>query len=136
MRPGTEPSESLERSRLHSRLDGAVRQVGERFVLLFGPPTVNRSFQTHLAWDLKLHLRRAGLARTGGGVPRPEQPVAGVVRVYPRARRRLLIARVGPWTVSERSATTHVFTWPIEGFSLRNAAARLSASGATARRSR
>ena len=124
---GTETSESLERSRLHSRLDGAVRQVGERFVLLFGPPTVNRSFQTHLAWDLKLHLSDVQGSRGRGVVFRaPEQPVAGVVRVYPRARRRLLIARVGPWTVSERSATTHVFTWPIEGFSLRNAAARLS----------
>ncbi len=81
----TETSESLERSRLHSRLDAAVRQVGERFVLLFGPPTVNRSFQTHLAWDLKLHLSDVQGSRGRGVVFRaPEQPVAGVVRVYPR----------------------------------------------------
>jgi hypothetical protein len=125
----TETSESLERSRLHSQLDRAVRHVGEDFVLLFGPPTVNRSFQTHLAWDLKLHLSDVQGSRGRGVVFRaPEQPVSGVVRVYARARRRVLIARVGPWTVSERSVATHVFTWPIEGFSLRNAAARSTGS--------
>ena len=117
-----ETGEALERSRLHSRLDGAVREVGERFVLLFGPPTVNRSFQTHLAWDLQLRLGDVHGSRGRGLVFRaPVRPVAGVVRVYPRARKRLLIARFGPWTVSERSAATHVFTWPIEGFSLRRA---------------
>ena len=117
-----ETSESLERSRLHSQLDRAVHHVGDDFVLLFGPPTVNRSFQTHLAWDLKLHLSDVQGSRGRGVVFRtPEQPVAGVVRVYARARKRVLIARVGPWTVSERSAATHVFTWPIEGFSLRRA---------------
>jgi hypothetical protein len=119
-----ETSESLERSRLHSQLDTAVGQVGDDFVLLFGPPTVNRSFQTHLAWDLKLHLSDVQGSRGRGVVFRaPEQPVAGVVRVYARARKRVMIARVGPWTVSERSVAKHVFTWPIESFSLRNAAA-------------
>ena len=117
-----ETSDSLERSRLHSQLDQAVGHVGADFVLLFGPPTVNRSFQTHLAWDLKLHLSDVQGSRGRGLVFRaPEQPVAGVVRVYARARRRVQIAQVGPWRVSERSTATHVFTWPIERFSLRNA---------------
>ncbi len=119
-----ETSESLERSRLHSQLDRAVQRVGAGYVLLFGPPTVNRSFQTHLAWDLKLHLSDVQGSRGRGVVFRtPDQPVAGVVRVYPRARQRVPIARVGPWRVSERAVARHIFTWPIEGFSLRNAAA-------------
>ena len=119
----SETSESLERSRLHSQLDRAVQRVGDDYILLFGPPTVNRSFQTHLAWDLKLHLSDVQGSRGRGVVFRtPEQPVAGVVRVYARARKRVQIARVGAWRVSERSAARHVFTWPVVGFSLRTAA--------------
>jgi hypothetical protein len=122
-----ETSESLDRSRLHSQLDRAVRRVGARFVLLFGPPTVNRGFQTHLSWDLKLPLSDVQGSRGRGVVFRaPARPVAGVVRMYAKARKRVLIAQVGPWRVTERSAPTHVFTWPIEGFSLRNAAARVT----------
>jgi hypothetical protein len=121
-----EARESLERSRLHSQMDLAVRRVGARYILLFGPPTVNRSFQTHLAWDLSLPIADVHLSRGRGLVFRaPVQPVAGVVRVYPKARRRVVIARVGPWTVSERPpGAAHVFTWPVQGFSLRSAAAR------------
>jgi hypothetical protein len=120
----SETSESVERSRLHSQLDRAVQRVGDDYILLFGPPTVNRSFQTHLAWDLKLRLSDVQGSRGRGVVFRtPEQPVAGVVRVYARARKRVEIARVGAWRVSERSAAQHIFTWPVVGFSLRNAAA-------------
>jgi hypothetical protein len=121
----TETNDSLDRSRLQSSMHEAVRRVGVSYVLLFGPPSVNRAFQTHLAWDLKLHLGDVQGSRGRGIVFRVrDEPVAGVLRVYRKARKRVVIARVGPWRVSERSSAQHVFTWPILGFSLRGAAAR------------
>lgn len=51
--------------------------------------------------------------------------VAGVVRIYARARPQTVITRLGRWTVTERRPNDpHVFTWPVQGFSLRAAAAR------------
>ena len=39
-------------------------------------------------------------------------------------------ARVGEWTVAERPAgAPHVYTWPVQGFSLRAAAARVRLEG-------
>ena len=47
---------------------------------------------------------------------RPDHPA--------RRGKRLTIARVGEWTVAERPpAPRHVYTWPVQGFSLRVAAA-------------
>jgi hypothetical protein len=49
------------------------------------------------------------------------------VRILRRTRPRETIARVGSWTVTERlPGSRHVYTWPVQGFSLRAAAARYS----------
>jgi hypothetical protein len=119
--------EAVERSRLHSELERAVDTVGASYVALFGPATVNRSYQTHLAWELSQSTSDVHFARGRGLAFRaPVDPVAGPVRIYARARPRAVIARVGSWAVSERRPhVRHVFTWPVQGFRLRVAAARL-----------
>jgi hypothetical protein len=122
---GVEARDSAERARLHQDLERAVDRVGARYVTLFGPATINRSYQTHLAWELSLPL--SDVHNAGGrGIAfnAPAEPVAGVIRVYRRARQRTLLATVGKWRVSARPANArHVFTWPIVGFDLRTAAA-------------
>jgi hypothetical protein len=121
-----EAREAIERSRLHRQLETAVDTIGAGYITRFGPATTNRSYQTHLAWELSLPL--SGVHGTGGRgivLRAPARPVAGVVRIYPRARRRVTFAHVGAWTVSARPPHAgHVFTWPIVGFSLCVAAAR------------
>ncbi len=121
-----EGREAIERSRLHQQLETAVHTIGAGYITRFGPATTNRSYQTHLAWELAVPL--SGVHGTGGRgivLRAPAQPVAGVVRIHPRARRRVTFARVGEWTVSARPPNAeHVFTWPIVGFSLCVAAAR------------
>ena len=121
-----EAREAVERSRLHSQLERAVDTIGADYITRFGPATTNRSYQTHLAWELSLPL--SGVHGTGGRgivLSAPAQPLAGVVRIYPRARRRITMARVGAWTVSARPPNArHVFSWPPVGFSLCVAAAR------------
>ena len=121
-----ERREAIERSRLHQQLETAVDTIGAGYITRFGPATTNRSYQTHLAWELALPL--SGVHGTGGRglvLRAPAQPVAGVVRIYPRARRRVTFARVGAWRVSARPPKAeHVFTWPIVGFSLCVAATR------------
>jgi hypothetical protein len=85
---------------------------------------VNRSFQTHMAWELSVPIEDVWAAR-GRGLTfvASAQAVAGPIRIVPRARRRLTIARVGGWTVAERPpGSRHVYTWPVLGFSLRVAA--------------
>ena len=122
-----ETREAIERSRLHTDLQRAIDGLGARYVTLFGPAAVNRSYQTHLAWELSLPLSDVHGARGRGMVFRaPAEPVAGVIRVYRRARDRTLLAEVGEWTVTGRPANArHIFTWPIVGFRLRTAAERL-----------
>jgi hypothetical protein len=121
---------SAERSRLHSELEEALRAIGPRYALSFGAPTVNRAFQTHLAWELSLALSAVHEARgTGLAFRTLEEPVAGPLRIYPRARRREVIARLGEWTVTQRPpGAGQVFTWPLQGFSLRRAVNRRAAA--------
>jgi hypothetical protein len=119
-----EAHDSIERSRLHAELERAVDRIGPEYIDLFGPATVNRAFQTHMAWELGLPIEDVWSAR-GRGLTfvAPAQPVAGPVRIVPKARRRLVIARVGEWRVAERPpGARHVYTWPMLGFSLRVAA--------------
>ena len=47
-----EARESIERSQLHLELERAVDRLGPEYISLFGPATVNRSYQTHMAWEL------------------------------------------------------------------------------------
>ena len=128
-----EAAEAIERARLHQDLERAVATVGPGYITRFGPATTNRSYQTHLAWELSSRL--GDVHGTGGrGIVfgAPADPVAGVLRIHPRARDRVLLAQVGAWTVSERPAgAKHVFTWPMVGFSLRAAAARYCGCRAT-----
>ena len=101
--------------------------VGARYTTLFGPATVNRSYQTHLAWELSLPVSDVHGARGRGISFSSSADVAGPVRILRRARPRETIVRVGSWTVTERlPGSRHVFTWPVQGFSLRAAAARYS----------
>ncbi len=96
-----ETREAIERSRLHTDLERAVDRLGARYVTIFGPAAVNRSYQTHLAWELSLPLSDVHGARGRGMVFRaPAEPVAGVIRVYRRASERTPLARVGKWTVT------------------------------------
>jgi hypothetical protein len=125
-------TDGVARSRLHVELERAVDEVGARYVTMFGPPTVNRSYQTHLAWELRLSLSEIHGSRGRGILFRaPAEPVAGVARIYRKTRRRLLVARVGHWRITARPPDApHVFKWPIAGFRLRTAAARLRQAAA------
>ncbi len=127
----SEATESIERSRLHRELERAVDRLGPGYISLFGPATVNRSYQTHMAWELSMPISDIHESK-GRGIAfiAPPQPVAGPIRIVPRARHRILTARVGEWTVAERPAgAPHVYTWPVQGFSLRAAALHARLSG-------
>ena len=118
-----EAREAIERARLHDQLELAVDTIGADYLTRFGPATTNRSYQTHLAWELSLSISDVhGTWGRGIVLSAPAEPVAGVVRIYRRARPRVTLARVGSWTISARPPSArHVFTWPIVGFSLRAA---------------
>jgi hypothetical protein len=120
--------QTIERSRLHADLDRAIDRLGPSYITTFGPPTANRALQTHLAWSLSLRLSDIPGARGEGMLFRTAPTaIAGVVRVAPRARQRVLVTSVGDLTVSIRPPRAkHFYTWPIVGFRLRTAAARLS----------
>jgi hypothetical protein len=122
----SQASDGVERSQLHVDLERAVDLVGARYITMFGPPTVNRSYQTHLAWELGLPLSDIHGSRGRGILFRaPAEPVAGVARIYRKVRRRVLVARVGDWRITARPPDApHIFKWPIAGFRLRTAAAR------------
>jgi hypothetical protein len=120
--------QAIERSHLHADLEQAIDRLGPRYITTFGPSTANRALQTHLAWSLSLPLNDVPGARGEGMLFRTAPTaIAGVVRVAPRARERILVASVGDLSVSVRPLhAQHLYTWPIVGFRLRTAAARLS----------
>jgi hypothetical protein len=124
---------ALKLSRLNAQLSDAVDAVGASYVTRFGPATVNRAAQTHLAWELGVPISYVhGTLGRGIVFRAPVMPVAGVLRISPRARQRVVLARVGQWTVSTRPPyAQHVYTWPIEGFNLRRAAARYASTAST-----
>jgi hypothetical protein len=123
--------EAIERSRLHADLERAIDRLGARYITTFGPPSANRALQTHLAWSLSLRLSDVPGARGEGMLFRTAPTeIAGVVRVAPRARQRMLVASVGALRVTVRPPRArHLYTWPVVGFHLRTAAARLSRDG-------
>ena len=108
----SEGREAIERSRLHTELEHAVDLVGARYTTLFGPATVNRSYQTHLAWELSLPVSDVYGARGRGISFSSSAEVAGPVRILRRARPRATIVRVGELdrhrAAAELAARVHV----------------------------
>jgi hypothetical protein len=122
--------EAIERSQLHADLEEAIDRLGPSYITSFGPPAANRALQTHLAWSLSLRLSDIPGARGEGMLFRTAPTaIAGIVRVAPRARQRVVVASVGDVSVTVRPPrAAHFYTWPIVGFRLRTAAARLGRS--------
>ena len=109
-----------------ARASGGPRWAPD-YISLFGPATVNRSYQTHMAWELSMPIERHPRARgprdrlhrsaAAGGGPDPDRPAGAAAgrrsRGWASGR-----SRSGP------PRARHVYTWPVQGFSLRAAAAR------------
>lgn len=87
--------------RLHRELGRAVARIGgPEAVVAYGAPTVNRKFDTHLAWELKLPIRDVELGHGEGVVFMADGPLSGTPPRLRRPRRDLRpLARVGGWRV-------------------------------------
>ena len=89
-----------QRTRLHGDLAEAVRRLGgPEAVTPYGAPTINRAFETHLAWELGLPVRTVERAKARAIVFRSESPLT-----EPRPLPRWIVARgvrarVGEWRV-------------------------------------
>ena len=85
---------------LHRELAAAVQRVGgPNAVMPYGAPTVNRKFDTHLAWELKVPIRHVEGGRGEGVVFEAAGRLSGTP---PRRRGRRdmrALARVGSWRV-------------------------------------
>lgn len=89
-----------QRTRLHEQLTTAVRLAGgPAGVKPFGPPTVNRAFETHLAWDLRMPIKGVEVAKARAVVFRSDAPVSEPKPLPPWIAARGLQARVGYWRV-------------------------------------
>ena len=65
-------------ARLHGQLESAVdRAGGPDEVMRHGAPTVNRKFDTHLAWELKVPIRYVELGEGEGIVFTAEGRLSG-----------------------------------------------------------
>jgi hypothetical protein len=109
-RMGVEVGEVAERMELQRDLALAVDAAGgPRAVVALGPATANRAFQTRLAWELGVPIRRVELGRGRGVVFRSSRgAIAGPVRTGGRLPARRL-ARVGSWDVfTARLRRVHV----------------------------
>ncbi len=101
---------------LHRQLAMAVERVGgPNAVTPYGAPTVNRKFDTHLAWELKLPIRHVEVGRGEGVVFKADGQLSGTP---PRMRRpgqgmRGLV-RVGAWSVG-RPESARQLTSPAPG---------------------
>lgn len=86
---------------LHQELALAVERVGgPNAVTPYGAPTVNRKFDTHLAWELKVPIRHVEVGQGEGVVFKAAGPLSGAPPRMRRPRRGLRpLARVGGWSV-------------------------------------
>jgi hypothetical protein len=97
--------QSVELADLHGELRDALdRAGGATRVVAVGPPSVNRAFQTHLAWATALPLIDVETAGGGPGLifSVPETPMRG--RLAPKAiadTSRPPLARAGRWQVRQ-----------------------------------
>jgi hypothetical protein len=87
---------------LHHQLPAAVERIGgAEAVTPYGAPTVNRKFDTHLAWELKLPIRHVEVGRGDGVVFRAAGRLSGAPPRMRRSRSALRpLARVGRWSVA------------------------------------
>jgi hypothetical protein len=102
-----------QRTTLHRDLSNAVRRLGgPGNINRYGAATINRAFETHLAWDLQLPVRTVERARARAIVFRSEWRVTEP-RPLPRwIVARGLRARIGGWRVfapPRRSRAFHMF---------------------------
>lgn len=87
---------------LHDQLAMAVERVGGAdAVTPYGAPTVNRKFDTHLAWELKLPIGDVEVGRGEGVVFEAVGRLSGTPPRLRRSRGQLRpLARVGGWNVA------------------------------------
>ena len=102
---------SGELAELQAALPEAVERAGGASrVVAFGPPSVNRAFQTRLAWETHLPLLDVESAGAGDGLifSVPGTPMRGVLppAALTAATMRQPLARVGLWQVRQRAETT------------------------------
>jgi hypothetical protein len=102
---------SGELAELQAALPAALdRAGGAESVVAAGPPSVNRAFQTRLAWETHLPLLDVESAGSGGGLifSVPGSPLRGVLppAALSAATSRRAVARAGLWEVRRRLPTT------------------------------
>lgn len=86
---------------LHRELAVAVERVGgPNAVMPYGAPTVNRKFDTHLAWELKVPIRHVEAGRSEGVVFRAGGRLSGTPPRRPSRRGMRALVRVGSWSVA------------------------------------
>jgi hypothetical protein len=88
-------------ARLHHQLGEAVERVGgPNAVTPYGAATVNRKFDTHLAWELKVPIGFVEVGRGDGVVFMADGRLSGTPAVLDRPRQSLrTLAHVGGWEV-------------------------------------
>jgi hypothetical protein len=101
---------SGELAELQASLPDAVERAGGAGrVVALGPPSVNRAFQTRLAWETHLPLLDVESAGAGRGLifSVPGSPLRGVLppAALTAATTRRPVARAGAWLVRRRIAT-------------------------------
>lgn len=86
---------------LHNELAIAVERVGgPNAVTPYGAPTVNRKFDTHLAWELRIPIRHVEVGQSAGVVFRADGRLSGTPPRLGRPRRTMRpLVRVGGWSV-------------------------------------
>ena len=94
-------------ARLHRQLGPAVALAGGRdAVMRHGAPTVNRGFDTHLAWELKVPIRYVELGRGEGVVFTAAGRLSGTPPLLAdRGAGLRPVARFGRWSVSRGTST-------------------------------
>lgn len=98
-------------ARLQNDLQMAVEQVGgPEAVVPHGAPTVNRAFETRLAWELKLSLHDVEVGEDKGLVFRTDDRLGTPKRLSPRVAPREVLARVGKWRVFASPPALTVFS--------------------------